>query len=193
MARPGLSSQDYYNIGVGYYQGEASGRAAHAFREAAMHSVRDRDALEMWARSLQLDSAWHEIPHVAERWLELDPHNAQAHLVLAQALNQIGGGGGDRAREVMTRVEGIEVHVGSLHITRAAEGAAVVTGRVINQRLEPGTAVTLTFTFYDGQGLAVGTGEYRLSAGQRGAGAPFRVAFDSDQMVAGYGYRITID
>ena len=72
MTRPELGFQEFYSIGIGFYQGDDYTRAAQAFAGAARLSVNDRDAIEMWARSLQLDSAYAEIPEVAERWGVLD-------------------------------------------------------------------------------------------------------------------------
>ena len=81
MTRPELGSQEFYSIGIGFYQGDDYTRAAQAFAGAARISVNDRDAVEMWARSLQLDSAYAAIPEVAERWVALDPYNQNGFLM----------------------------------------------------------------------------------------------------------------
>src|SRR5690606_26966824 len=71
LSRPDLDFIDFYQIGVGFYQGSDYGQAADAFGRAVEANAMDRDDLEMQARSLQLDSAYAEVPAVAERWLEL--------------------------------------------------------------------------------------------------------------------------
>ena len=76
----GLDSETLFSVGVGFYQSSDYRRAAEAFGKAAEASVNDRDAIEMWARSLQLDSAYSGTPAVAERWTEPDPEPTMSSL-----------------------------------------------------------------------------------------------------------------
>jgi len=154
LNRPGLSSADLYNIGVGFYQGSDYERAAQAFKKAADASPKDRDAIEMWARSLQIDSAYAEVPEAAERWIELDPNNQNAYLILAQAVNQ--NGDSQRASDLVHQIEALQVTVNDLQLQRSREGATA-SGSVLNKSLAPGTNVTLNFTFYDTSGNQVTT------------------------------------
>ena len=190
LARPNLAHEDYYNIGIGFYQGDAYGRAAEAFGRAAEELPQDRDALEMWARSLQLDSAFAEVPEVADRWIELDPYSQNAYLILAQAVNQLGDQ--TRAREAITRIDELEVQVTDLQISRFPDGGAQVTGSVANKTLEPGSGVMLEFTFYGQNGSPLGTATANISVGQEGMAEIFQVDFDSTQPVGGYGYELTV-
>jgi tetratricopeptide (TPR) repeat protein len=190
MTRPGLTSADYYNIGVGFYQGSDYTRAARAFGEAAGQSVNDRDAIEMWARSLQLDSAYAEIPPVAQRWVELDPNNRNGYLILAQAVNLQGDS--ERTAELIRSIEALEVMVSDLQITRIREGGAEVSGSVTNSTLDQGTSVTLTFTFYDEGGTVLGTADHMLAVGAAEMAAPFTLEFTSDRQVGGYGYTLSV-
>lgn len=189
MAQPGLGSADYYAIGVGFYQASAYDRASAAFKGAAERSPKDRDALEMWARSLQIDSAYADVPAAAERWIELDPNNQNAYLILAQAVNQQGDG--DRASDLVRTIEGLAVTVNDLQMQRIGDGGARVTGSVTNKTLAQGANVTLNFTFYDSQGNAVGTEAQRVSVGAEGMAETFEVTFTSTSAVAGYGYTLT--
>ena len=75
-----LSGEDLYAIGVGFYQGSAYGRAAAAFQMAGEKNRYDRDSIELWARSLQLDSAYADVPEAADRWIELDPSLSLIHI-----------------------------------------------------------------------------------------------------------------
>lgn len=190
MTRPGLDSEDYYVIGVGYYQGDDVTKAADAFRRAAEESPMDRDAIEMWARSLLEDSLYAEVTPVAERWIGLDPYSQQAHLILAQSHvrmdNQAAAG------DAVRHIETLEVFVENLQLTRFGGGGAQVTGTVRNQQLEAGTAVTLQFIFYDSGGNPLGTVDQTVNAGGEGMAEVFRVEFDSDQQVGGYGYDVRI-
>ncbi|HSM61530.1 MAG TPA: tetratricopeptide repeat protein [Longimicrobiales bacterium] len=188
MGRPELTSADLYNIGVGFYQGSDYEQAAQAFGMAAEKSPKDRDAIEMWARSLQIDSAYAEVPPAAERWIELDPNNQNALLILAQAVNQMGDG--DRASQLVHQIEALEVTVNDLQLQRVA-GGAVVSGSVSNKTLTPGTGVTLNFAFYDGSGAEIGTTAETVSVGEVDAPVAFEVTFQSPTPVGGYGYTLT--
>jgi tetratricopeptide (TPR) repeat protein len=188
MAMPGLGSLDYYAIGVGFYQASEYGRAAEAFEGAADRASKDRDALEMWARSLQIDSAYAEVPAAAERWIELDPNNQNAYLILAQAVNQEGDGA--RASDLVKTIEALKVTVSDLQMVRMVDGGARVTGSVMNKTMSPGSTVTLDFTFYDTQGNSVGTQSQTVSLGAPDMAETFEVVFTSAMAVAGYGYTV---
>lgn len=189
LGMPGLTPLEYYAIGVGFYQGSDYERAVRAFGQAAEASVYDRDAIEMWARSLQLDSAYAEVPAVAERWIELDPNSQNAHLILAQSQNQLGNQAATQA--AVQAVEALEVAVNDLTLTRQPGGGATVTGSVINKTLSQGSPVTLNFTFYDAAGNPVGTETQTVSVGAADMAQVFTVEFDSAQAVDGYGYTLT--
>jgi tetratricopeptide (TPR) repeat protein len=188
LSRPGLSAQDYYRIGVGFYNNEDYTRAAEAFELAAGASPRDRDAIEMWARSLHLDSAFAAVPPVAERWIELDPSSQIALSVYAQATNNAGDP--QRAAEIMRRVEELVVTVDDLEMRRGGN-TAMVTGSVANRSLNPGDRVTLTFTFYNTQGQALGTATHQATLAAVGEKQVFQVEYTAAQTIAGYSYEVT--
>lgn len=190
LTMPGLSASDMFSIGVGFYQGEDYDRAAEAFGAAAEESVNDRDALEMWARSLQLDSAFAEVEPVADRWIELDPNSRNAWLILAQSANQAGEQ--ETTREAVTAAESLEVAVQDLQLTRFGGGGANVTGSLINLMREPGTSVTMQFTFYDAAGTPLGNLTETFQLGQQDMAEIIQVEFDSAERVDGYGYQLTI-
>jgi len=188
LSRPGLSAQDYYRIGVGFYNNEDYTRAAQAFEQAADASPRDRDAIEMWARSLHLDSAFAAVAPVADRWLELDPSSQIALSVYAQATNNAGDP--QRAAEIMRRVEELIVTVDDLEMRRGGT-TAVVNGSVANRSLNPGDRVTLTFTFYNTQGQALGTATHQATLAAVGEKQVFQVEYTAAQDIAGYSYEVT--
>jgi tetratricopeptide (TPR) repeat protein len=187
MTRPDLTSQELYSIGIGFYQGDDWTRAALAFQRAAERSVKDRDAVEMWARSLQLDSAFAEMAVPAEEWIALDPYNQNGFLILAQSVNLAGDD--DRARELIAAIEAMPVQISNLQITRFMDGGAALSGSMLNQKLEEGSAVALTFTFYDDAGNALGDTATSVVAGGEGMATVFQIQFASDQAVGGYGYQ----
>lgn len=188
LQRPELSAGDFYTIGVGFYTGSDYERAANAFGGSAERNVNDRDAIEMWARSLQLDSAYAAIPAVVDRWLELDPNNQNAYLILAQAENQ--NGNEDRARELIQAIDGLEVNVTELQITRYGDGGARVSGQIQNKSRAQGSSVTLNFTFYNASGAPMGQVSHTVTLGAQGMNEVFTVDFSSMDRVGGYGYTV---
>lgn len=190
MGRPGLDSETLYSIGVGFYQGSDYERAGQAFGGAAEASVNDRDAIEMWARSLLLDSAYAAVPPVAERWAALDPYGQNAHLMLAQAANQIEDL--PTTQRAVAAVEALEVHVNDLQLQRFADGGAIVSGSVTNKKLDAGATVSLRFTFYTAAGDPIGTVTESVAVGGEDMAEVFQVQFDSAETVDGYGYELTV-
>jgi tetratricopeptide (TPR) repeat protein len=187
LNQPGLTNTDYYRIGVGFYNTDDYTRAAQAFERAATASPRDRDALEMWTRSLALDSAYAAVPAVAERWIELDPSSQIALSVYAQSTNRAGNA--QQAAEIMRRVEALIVTVDDLEMRRGGN-SAVVNGSVANRSLQAGDRVTLTFTFYNTSGQALGTSTHQATVQGMNEKMPFTVEFTGNQEVAGYSYQV---
>lgn len=188
MSRPGLDSDGLSRIGLGFYGADEFGQAAMALERAAEVSPMDRDALEWWARSLMADSAWAEIPPVADRWLELDPQSQQGLAILAQASNVSGDTQG--AASAIQRVQDLAFSVDNLQMRRNLDGGADVSGAVSNKTLEPGSNVTLVFTFYAESGDTLGTVVHTVAAGAQGMSEVFQLRFDSADAVGGYGYSV---
>ena len=190
IQRPDLVATDFYTIGVGFYTGSDYTRAATAFEGATTRNVNDRDALEMWARSLQLDSVYADVAAVAERWIELDPNSQTAYLLMAQAVNQVGDE--ERAGELIGMIDALEVDVTDLQITRLEDGGARVNGSVGNKTLEAGQTVTLTFTFYTEAGDPMGTLNHEVTVGAEGMKEVFQVEYTTADTVGGYGYALSV-
>jgi len=189
LSSPGISGSDYYAIGVGFYNADDFANAVRGFSGAAEQNPRDRDALEMWTRSLQLDSLYAEIPPVAERWLELDAYSQSGWAILAQAANA--NGDAETTQEAMTAIQGLEVIVDQLELQRFGTGGGIVGGTLVNKTLEAGTSVTLDFTFYGTSGDAIGSLSETLSAGEADVAQFFELQFDSTEAVGGYSYELT--
>jgi tetratricopeptide (TPR) repeat protein len=189
LSMPGLSAGELFSIGVGFYQGDDYTRAASAFASAAEASMNDRDALEMWARSLQLDSAYADVPPVAQRWAELDPASPNVYLILAQAANQ--NGDQTTTQEAIAAVDGLDVNVTDLQLRRSVGGGAVVSGSATNKKLADGASVSLRFTFYDDGGSPIGSVTETVSMAGTDMAQVFQIQFDSAEMVGGYGYEVT--
>ena len=190
LSSPGLSGQEYYAIGVGFYNADDFPNAVRGFSGAADQNPRDRDAIEMWARALQLDSLNAEVPPVVQRWLELDPYSQSGWAVLAQAANL--SGDTETTQEAMTAIQELEVSVDQLECQRFAGGGGMVGGVLVNKTLDAGTSVTLRFTFYGTDGDSVGSISETISVAEAGTPQLFDAQFDSTESVGGYSYELTI-
>lgn len=197
-----LSSDEWYAIGVGYYQMDDNVGAIEAFKTAAEMSVNNRDALEMWSRSVVEEypagggedavqppaGVLEGAQEAAERWLELDPANRFAHLILAQTANRLGNE--DRARDLVAAVEGLEVVVSNISMQRYPDGGGMVVGTLTNGSMEAGSNVTMNFQFYDASGSVIGSEQAMVVMPAVEGTQTFQVEFVSSQMVDGYGYTI---
>lgn len=197
-SRPGLGASDYLQLGLGLYQLDEYPDAAQAFMQAAEVAPYDRDALELGVNSLQLyyvnnDEATATPAEVeswvdmSQRWLELDPHNDDPFIALAQGLARQGDNA--RAPELLNAAQALPFLVENLQMTRTRTGASV--GGVVRRVMEEAPAsVSLLFTFYDAAGSVLGTQEetVALPTGE-GAVANLNVAFDVEG-VEGYGYSV---
>ncbi|WP_405285100.1 tetratricopeptide repeat protein [Gaopeijia maritima] len=197
-----LSSDEWYAIGVGYYQMDDNVGAIEAFRTAAEMSVNNRDALEMWSRSVVEEypagggedavqppaGVLEGAQEAAERWLELDPANRFAHLILAQTANRLGNE--DRARDLVAAVEALEVVVSNISMQRYPDGGGMVVGTLTNGSMEAGSNVTMNFQFYDASGSVIGSEQAMVVMPAVEGTQTFQVEFVSSQMVEGYGYTI---
>lgn len=185
--RAGLNSDDLSRIGLGYYQADRFGQAAAALERAVQVSPKDRDAMEWWARALMADSAWSEVPAVAQRWIELDPNGRQGLAILAQAANV--NGNTQLASQTVQRIQALEFSVDNLQMRRFETGAEV-TGAVTNSSRPQGSQVTLVFTFYDEGGTEIGSKVQTVALAAQGMGDVFQLDFDSNQFVGGYSYAV---
>ena len=199
MAIPGLEGTDLYNIGVGLYTSSDYAAAGSAFQQAAEVSVNDRDAIEMWARSVQIafpQSDEDAVPagtleallEAAARWIELDPNNTNAYVVHAQTSNRLGDE--DGARAGIAAAEALEFTIDNLQIQRSQGGGGLIVGGLTNRSLAAGTTISLVFTAYDAAGAAIGSETVRIQAPEVDTAAAIRVEINTDDKIHGYGYTV---
>lgn len=190
LTQSGLSGQDLYAIGVGFYQANDYANAAQAFKQATEQNSKDRDALEMWARSLLLDEAHAEIPAIAEQWIALDPYSQTGYLIWAQAANLAGDT--EATQQAMGTAQELEVTVDQLQLQRFGGGGGQVSGSIVNKTLAAGTAVTLDLTFYGAGGSPIGTVTSSVTVGEAEMAEIFSAQFDSAEPVGGYSYELSV-
>ena len=198
LSMDGLDATDYYNIGVGRYQGSDFVGAAAAFNRAAEASTNDRDAIEMYARSMQIAygqnadameppaGALENLFSMANRWKDLDPNNRNAYLIAAQTANRLGNE--DAARENVAAIEALPFTVDNLTLQRSGSGGGTLVGILHNVSVNEGTPIRLEFTFYDANGSSIGTQSWSMPAPAADGTREIRVDFMSDQKIHGYSY-----
>lgn len=200
LDRADLAPKDLYMIGSGLYQANEYDLAAGAFKRGAKVAPKDRDAVEMWTRSLQLGlttggddgtpEQLQEVITAAEQWTALDPNGRVGLLILAQTVNKAGDE--SRTVELVEQIEALNVGLIDLQLERQFSGGASLQGDMENLKADPGTLVTIEFTFYDLAGTALGTSTVQVSTGLKEARTPFQAVFDSEQQVDGYTYTLSM-
>ena len=146
-----------------------------------------RDGVQNLAQTLNLLEDYEaQIPH-SEKLVELDPFNDYAHLMLARALVQVG-----REPDAVAQLEVMQALpfvIDNLHLQPSATGCSIA-GEAVNKALEPGTSITLRFTFYDNDGNPVGTADTEVTVTVPDVAHAFAVTFEGEMQVLGYSYEL---
>lgn len=181
------SALDYYNAGVGLYTAEAYDKAAVAFEKVIDHAPMYRDAFQNLMQTLALAERYEDQVPFSGKLLDIDPNNYLAHQMHARALVQVGQE--TEGVAILERMQALTFTIDQMQLQPTTDGAKVV-GAIINKTLEQGESVTLHFTFYDGEGNALGTTDALVSAPAQDEAEVFTVEFDSDTQVLGYSYEV---
>ncbi len=200
-ARPDLKPMDVYNIGIGYYQLEDYAGASGLFKKQWEMAPKDRDALEMWTRSVVLaatrggakatEAQLQELVTAAEAWVAIEPMSRVGLTLLTKALNDLNQT--TKANEVFAKVSQMQVGLIDLQLARNPNGGGTVSGDLENVSAEPGKPVNLVFTFYDKAGTALGEKTLTVVTGAKETGrSPVNVPFVSDKAVDGYTYTMAV-
>lgn len=181
------SPLDYFNAGITLYQAESYDKAAIAFEKVVARAPMYRDALQNLAQTLALTDQFEQQLPYSETLLELDPRNDIVLQMHAIALVQLERQ--QEATEFLTQMQDLDFIVDNLQLQPLQEGGRV-SGLVVNKTLEPGSSVTLRFTFYDTEGNSLGTADQDVSLSDPEVAMEFTLAYDADTMVLGYGYEV---
>ena len=176
---------DYYNAGVSLYTADRFEQAVLGFERALERAPMYRDALQNLTQSLSvLESYEAQIPY-SERLLELDPHNEFVYQMHVRALVQAGRqADGVAALDIMQELPFV---TDNLQLQPRSAGASI-SGMAINKTLEPGTTITLRFTFYDNDGNPLGTEDTEVTLSDPEVAHTFQLTFDAEMQVLGYSY-----
>ena len=187
LAREDGDPLDYFNAGVSLYGADQMDRAVLAFEKTIARSPMYRDGVQNLAQTLNLLEDYEaQIPH-SEKLVELDPFNDYAHLMLARALVQVG-----REPDAVAQLEvmrALPFVIDDLRLQPSATGCSIA-GEAVNKALEPGTSITLRFTFYDNDGNPVGTADTEVTVTVPDVAHAFAVTFEGEMQVLGYSYEL---
>jgi tetratricopeptide (TPR) repeat protein len=185
LAREDGAPLDYYNAAVSLYQVERYEQAVVGFEKALERAPMYRDALQNLSQTLNaLDAYEAQVPY-SERLLELDPYNEFGYRLHARALVQAGRqSDGVAALDIM---QGLPFVTDNLQLQPMTAGASI-SGMAINKTLEPGTTITLRFTFYDNDGNPLGSEDVEVTISDPEVAHTFQILFEAEVQVLGYGY-----
>ena len=187
LASEDAAPLDYFNVGVSMYGADEMDRAVLAFEKTIARSPMYRDAVQNLAQTLNLLEDYEaQVPH-SEKLVDLDPFNDYAQLMHIRALVQVG-----REPDAVAALEVMQALpfvIDNLRLQPSATGCSI-TGEAINKALEPGTSITLRFTFYDDDGNSVGTADTEVTVTVPDVAHAFDVTFDGETQVLGYSYEL---
>ncbi len=187
------------SVGARQFQAEQYGPAIEVFRQLTTIDQNNRDAWYNYALALYKQERWADLTPIAQRVVQIDPLNENARIILfnsfkgqAEAAEQARNTARQReiqnqALKVLEEVEALPVHVDEIRFDTPEGGQAVLTGKVIGNRANAGTQVTLNFTFHGPAGQ-VGTQSTTVAAPAKGQSANFTVPLPAGQTVTSFSY-----
>ncbi len=187
LASEDAAPLDYFNAGVSLYSADQMDRAALAFGKAVARSPMYIDALQNLVETLNLVEDYEaQIPN-SEKLVELDPFNDYFHMMHVRALVQVGRE--PDAVAALSIMQALPFVIAELRLQPTANGARV-SGVALNKALEPGTSITLRFTFYDDDGNPVGSADTEVTISDPEVAHTFDVTFNGEMQVLGYSYEL---
>lgn len=168
-----LETAQLFNLGVALFRASDFPAAAEAFGRLTERRPWARDVWFNYTNALFAAEDWTALATAGERLVELDPLNENASLIAARA--HLEAGDEERAIAGVRRIEGAPVHLDGLML-RPAPGGVSLQGRVVGNRAEPGTLVTLRFTFFN-ETEALGSRTVTMAAPPEDEVAPLEVEF----------------
>ena len=218
LSRDDLTSADYFQIGVGFFNTDDYARAADAFAQSVEMNPYSRDAIlnlvqsqyqeafdmerqegELTAEQrTRLEYLYSQIIENAQAFRQFDPLNRNVLTFILRAYRGLADlGVGDQAevtrkiQETYSLYEGLPWAVENLSLTVHEDGRATIAGELLTQAGEPGTQVQLRFTVMNERGGALATETVTVTAASKGSTATFSTQVDaSGGQVAGLKYEL---
>ena len=176
---------DYFNAGVSLYQAEEMEKAVIGVREGARTSPHVQGCASKLGPKPQSDGGLRgQVPY-SERLLELDPYNEFGYQMHVRAA---GSGRASSGWRRPTRYHAGVTLRDRQSPTPADERRCQRFGHAINKTLEPGTTITLRFTFYDNDRNPLGTEDVEVTISDPDVPHRFQLTFDAETQLIGYSY-----
>jgi len=184
LSTPNLPTSELITIGVALFEAEDYERSASAFGRVTQAQPNHRDAWYNRANALFAGELWQQLVPVAEQLIVIDPLNANAALILANAYRELERN--QDALGILERVEQLPVLIDALQLQPLAESTRI-TGSATGNAASAGTPVRLRFTFYGDSGT-LGTQDLTITAPARDVQQQFTVEFG--QQASAYKYEV---
>lgn len=216
-AREDLSSAEYFQVGIGFFNTGDYARAAEAFKASAERNPYNRDALlnlvqSLYSQALEIE----ELEETEERNQDLleihdeilaaatevrafDPLNrnllsfmlrslrAKAELSEQTEADELAR----RTQELYRAYQQQPYEVTDITISVESENQAVITGVLANLTGTPGDEVQLRFSIMDGEGNVVDQSTVTVPAPEQNAAQQFRTTVDiPGGQFAGWKYEV---
>lgn len=216
LSRPNLTSSDYFQVGIGFFNTGDYPRAAEAFAQAAELNPYSRDALLNLVQSLysealdlekeeesaerngRLNEIYTEILEVSDRVLEFDPLNRNILTFQLRALRGQADLDPSQSQAVERRTQELyrvyqnqPYEVSGVTMTLQGTNSARVSGTLTNLTAEAGTPVQLRFQALNPQGQPIDTQTVSVNAPAQQSAAQFTTTLDlSGGEFAGWRYEV---
>ncbi|MDX1675081.1 MAG: FxLYD domain-containing protein, partial [Longimicrobiales bacterium] len=215
--REDLTSAEYFQIGIGFFNTGDYARAAEAFQQAAEQNPYSRDALLNLVQSLysqaveieelepsaerdqELAEIYDDLLAAAEQVRAYDPLNRNLLSFMLRSLRgQADIADEQEAQELTRRTQELyrtyqqqPYEVTSISVTARGDSQTMISGQLRNLTGNPGDEVQLQFSLVDVDGNVLGSSTVTVNAPEQNAAAQFQTTLDvgADQF-AGWMYEV---
>jgi tetratricopeptide (TPR) repeat protein len=188
LGSEGMGAREYFNAGIGLFQGEQYELSAMAFEKVVEVTPDSRDANYNLAQALYLIEDYERLIPVGERLLTLDPYNVNSHTFYVRAL--LMSGDEESAQVAYDHMESLPIEVHGMQVQPSATGGTVV-GQVENRMSEEGTTVSIRVHFLSDTNEELGTVDVDVQLTALETSTPFQAEVESEIPVLGYWYEVT--
>lgn len=220
LNQQGLGFDEFFQIGIGFFNAEDYERAGEAFDTATALNPDSRDAwynmvqaqysaaqeiekskeaegADVDAINAKLQTLYQSIIDGANRVLDFDPYNRNILTFIARAYRGLGDVTGDAAQyqqqvqEVLRRYEQAPIEMLDVRMRGSAENPPVqVSGTLQNIALDEGSPIRIRFTLVGDGGVSVGATVINVTAPATDAQASFSGSIRPTGEVVGWKYEL---
>lgn len=220
LNQQGLGFDEFFQIGIGFFNAEDYERAGEAFDTATALNPDSRDAwynmvqaqysaasnleqskeeegADVDAIDAKLQTLYQSIVDGANKVLEFDPYNRNILTFIARAYRGLGDVTGnpqqyqEQVREVLRRYEQAPIEVLDVRMRGTADNPPVqVSGSLQNISLDEGSTIRLRFTLLGEGGTSVGSTVMSVTAPATDAQAAFSGSIRPSGEVVGWKYEL---